>query len=44
MTVLIGDRNVREDAIVQSTDRVERGGANLANAFHTLINRADWQN
>lgn len=39
---MVPERNMREDNIVQSTDRVDRGGANLANAFHTLRNRSDW--
>ena len=39
---VVPDRNMRNDNIVQSTDRVDRGGANLANAFHALRNRPDW--
>jgi predicted ATPase len=39
---MVPERNMRADNIVQSADRVERGGANLANAFHELRNRADW--
>jgi len=36
------ERNMRTDNIIQSTDRLDRGGANLANAFHALRNRSDW--
>jgi predicted ATPase len=36
------ERNMRTDNIVQSTGRLDRGGANLANAFHALRNRPDW--
>ncbi|MBC7976013.1 MAG: ATP-binding protein [Myxococcales bacterium] len=36
------ERTMRGDAIVQSTDRLDRGGANLANAVHELRNRHDW--
>jgi hypothetical protein len=37
------ERNARSDNVVQATARVARGGTNLANAFHTLRNRDDWQ-
>lgn len=39
---MVPERNMRVDNIVQSTDRLDRGGANLANAFHALRNRSDW--
>jgi predicted ATPase len=39
---MVPDRNMRVDNIVQSTGRLDRGGANLANAFHALRNRPDW--
>jgi predicted ATPase len=39
---MVPERNMRGDNIVQSTSRVDRGGANLANAFHQLRNRPDW--
>jgi predicted ATPase len=39
---MVPERNTRLDNIVQSTDRVDRGGANLANAFHALRNRPGW--
>jgi predicted ATPase len=37
------ERSTRSDNVVQATSRLARGGANLANAFHTLCNRDDWQ-
>jgi len=39
---IVPERNLRTDNIVQSIDRLDRGGANLANAFHALRNRPDW--
>lgn len=39
---MVPERNMRADNIVQSTGRLDRGGANLANAFHALRNRPDW--
>jgi len=33
---------MRVDNIVQSTGRVDRGGANLSNVVHALRNRPDW--
>jgi predicted ATPase len=39
---MVPERNMRADNIVQATDRLDRGGANLANAFHALRNRPDW--
>jgi predicted ATPase len=39
---MVPERNMRADSIVQSTDRLDRGGTNLANAFHALRNRPDW--
>jgi predicted ATPase len=39
---MVPERNMRVDNIVQSTDRLDRAGANLANAFHALRNRSDW--
>jgi predicted ATPase len=40
---LVPERSARTDNIVQAAGRVARGGANLANAFHALRNRSDWQ-
>jgi predicted ATPase len=40
---MVPERNLRADNIVQATDRVDRGGANLANAYHALRNRPNWQ-
>jgi len=39
---MVPERNMRADNIVQSTGSLDRGGSNLANAFHALRNRADW--
>ena len=39
---MVPERNMRVDNIVQSTGRVDRGGANLANVVHALRNRPDW--
>lgn len=39
---MVPERNMRTDNLVQATDRLDRGGANLANAFHALRNRPDW--
>jgi predicted ATPase len=38
----VPERNMRTDNIVQATERLDRGGANLPNAFHALRNRPDW--
>lgn len=37
------ERTTRGDNVVQATSRLERGGTNLPNAYHTLRNRDDWQ-
>lgn len=39
---MVPERNMRTDNLIQATGRVDRGGANLANAFHALRNRPDW--
>jgi hypothetical protein len=39
---MVPERNMRTDNIVQAAGRLERGGTNLANAFHALRNRPDW--
>jgi predicted ATPase len=39
---MVPERNMRVDNIVQSTSRVDRGGANLSNVVHALRNRPDW--
>lgn len=39
---MVPERNMRADNIVQVAGRLDRGGANLANAFHALRNRPDW--
>lgn len=39
---MVPERNMRTDNLVQATDRLDRGGANLASAFHALRNRPDW--
>jgi len=39
---MVPERNMRADSIVQSAGRLDRGGANLASAFHALRNRPDW--
>jgi predicted ATPase len=39
---MVPERNIRVDNIVQSTSRLDRGGANLPNVFHALRNRPDW--
>lgn len=39
---MVPERNMRVDNIVQSTGRVDRGGANLSNVVHALRNRPDW--
>jgi hypothetical protein len=39
---MVPERNMRADNIVQSAGRLDRGGTNLASAFHALRNRPDW--
>jgi hypothetical protein len=39
---MVPERNMRTDNLIQATGRLDRGGANLANAFHALRNRPDW--
>ena len=39
---MVPERNMRTDSLVQAAGRLDRGGANLASAFHALRNRPDW--
>jgi len=39
---MVPERNMRTDNLIQATGRLDRGGADLASAFHALRNRPDW--